>query len=64
MSNKRDFVQRLLPVIDGFRAAKDAVPSETEREANMHKNFGSLLSSMLLILEKSGYKEFNVGESI
>jgi molecular chaperone GrpE (heat shock protein) len=54
-------VQRLFPVIDGFRAARATVPPETEREENMHKNFGSLLSSMLLILEKSGYKEYDVG---
>eukprot|EP01035_Chromulina_nebulosa_P020274 gene20274-26319_t len=56
--SKRDFVNKLLPIIDSFREARDLAPPSTEREENMHKNFGSLLSSILLVLEKSGFKEY------
>jgi molecular chaperone GrpE (heat shock protein) len=46
----------MLPVVDLFRQAPTVVPAITEREQNMHKNFGSLLDSILNIIEKYGYK--------
>lgn len=60
--NKREFVMKMLPVVDAFRAAPGISPAETEREDSMHKNFGSLLSSILVVFEKYGYKEYDAGK--
>jgi len=56
--NKRDFVDKILPVVDAFNAAPINVPAETEREENMHKSFGSLVSSIMIVFEKYGVKEY------
>ena len=61
--NKREFVQRMLPVVDSFRAAPTVAPSSNEREESMHKNFGSLSKSLIDVFEKYGYKEFDAGGS-
>jgi molecular chaperone GrpE (heat shock protein) len=53
----------MLPVIDAFRNATKMAPPSTEREENMHKNFGSLLSSILNVFQKYGYKEFTAGSN-
>jgi molecular chaperone GrpE (heat shock protein) len=63
LRNKREFVQRMLPVVDSFRAAPTLAPSSNEREESMHKNFGSLSKSLMDVFEKYGYKEFNAGGS-
>ena len=52
---------KMLPVIESFRQAVIKAPPTTEREENMHKNYGSLLSSILNVFEKYGYKEFKPG---
>jgi molecular chaperone GrpE (heat shock protein) len=57
--NKHDFVQKMLPVVDAFRAAREVAPPTNEREEKMHNNFGSLLSSILNVFEKYGYEEFD-----
>lgn len=59
--NKREFVQRMLPVVDSFRAAPALAPSSNEREESMHKNFGSLSKSVTAVFEKYGFKEFDAG---
>jgi molecular chaperone GrpE (heat shock protein) len=59
--NKKEFVQKMLPVVDAFREARELAPPATEREENMHKNFGSLLSGILTVFEKYGYQEFDAG---
>ena len=51
----------MLPVVDSFREAKNVIPVVTEREANMHNSFGSLLTGILNIFDKYGFKEFDVG---
>jgi len=56
--NKRDFVMKMLPVVDLFREAPIKAVANTDREEQMHKNFGSLLTSILTVFEKYGYKEF------
>ena len=56
--NKREFVIKMLPVVDLFREAPIKAVANTEREEQMHKNFGSLLTSVLTVFEKYGYKEF------
>lgn len=61
--NKREFVQRMLPVVDSFREAPTLAPSSNEREESMHKNFGSLSKSLIDVFEKYGYKEFDAGGS-
>ena len=60
-ANQREFVMKMLPVIDAFRQAPLKAPGTTEREQNMHKNFGSLLSSIMTVIEKFGFKEFQPG---
>ena len=59
--NKYEFVEKMLPVVDEFRAAKENFPPTTDREEKMHRDFGSLLDSILLLFEKYGYKEFDAG---
>jgi molecular chaperone GrpE (heat shock protein) len=59
--NKKEFVDKMVPIVEMFRSAPSAVPGETEREQNMHKNFGSLLSSIVTIVEKYGYKDLIAG---
>ena len=62
--NKRDFVKKMLPVVDSFRSARTVAPPNTEREERMHDTFGSLLSSILTVFEKYGFKEFEAGKLI
>ena len=57
--NKREFVSKILPVVDAFNAAPLDHPAETEREENMHKSFGSLVSSIMIVFEKYGVKEYS-----
>lgn len=64
MKNKLEFVQKMLPVVDAFRAAPSVAPPSTEREISIHQNFGSLCQSILLVFEKYGYKEYDSGDSI
>ena len=62
--NKREFVMKMLPVVDAFRAAPIISPSTTDREISMHKSFGSLLESILVVFEKYGFKEYDAGKSM
>ena len=62
--NKREFVMKMLPVVDAFRAAPLVSPSSTEREISMHKSFGSLLESILVVFEKYGFSEYDAGNLI
>jgi hypothetical protein len=55
-------VGKVLPIIDAFRVVPITTPSQTEREQNMHKNFGSLCTQILMAIEKFGFKEYSVGE--
>ena len=64
IKNKLEFVQKMLPVVDAFRAAPSVAPPSTEREISIHQNFGSLCQSILFVFEKYGYKEFDSGDSI
>lgn len=59
IKNKREFVSKILPVVDAFNAAPLEHPAETEREENMHKSFGSLVSSIMIVFEKYGVKEYS-----
>ena len=59
--NKREFVLKMLPVVDAFRAAPLISTSSTDREISMHKSFGSLLDSILVVFEKYGFKEYDAG---
>ena len=58
-------VRKILPVIDMFRSSRQRVPAENDREESMHTNFGALLDSILLVLRKLGYEEYEttVGET-
>lgn len=64
--NKREFVFKMLPVVDAFRLAKEQAPSVTEKGKNMHKSYESLLDAILLVFDKYGFKEFTVekGDSL
>eukprot|EP01039_Chlorochromonas_danica_P008287 gene8287-9137_t len=54
--NKKEFVEKMLPVVELFRSAPSKVPAETEREEKMYKSFGALLESIVNVIEKYGYK--------
>ena len=60
--NKREFVEKMLPVVDAFRKATEEAPPQTEREENMHKSFSSLLTGILNVFDKYGFKEFSPGQ--
>ena len=62
--NKREFVLRMLPIVDSFRSARSVAPPTTEKEENMHKSFESLLIGILNVFQKYGYKEFTPGTSL
>ena len=55
---RRQFVEKMLPIIDLFRNAPLKYPPTTEKEKNMHESFSSLLDSIIIVAEKYGYKEF------
>lgn len=59
--NKKEFVEKMLPVVDSFRHAREKSPPQTEREENMHVSYGSLLTGILTVFEKYGFKEFEAG---
>ena len=62
IKNKREFVEKMLPVVDAFRMAPIICPSVSERENNMHTNFGSLCKMILEVFEKYGFKELHAGQ--
>ena len=53
-------------MVDAFNAAPISYPAETEREENMHKSFGSLVGSIMIVFEKYGIKEYSaeIGEKL
>jgi molecular chaperone GrpE (heat shock protein) len=59
--NKKEFIEKMIPVVDAFREAPVSSPASTEKEENMHKNFGSLLQGILTVFGKYGFEEFNAG---
>ena len=59
--SKREFIVKILPILDGFQDAQGKAPPTCEREENMHKNFGSLYTSIVAVVEKYGYKLFDGG---
>jgi molecular chaperone GrpE (heat shock protein) len=58
--NKKEFVMKMLPVVDSFLDAPHVAPASTEREEKMHESFGSLLKGILNVFNKYGYQEFTV----
>ena len=60
--NKREFIQRMLPVVDDFRMARDRAPPTSDLEEQMHDSFGSLLKGILTVVDKYGYKEYFPGK--
>lgn len=53
---------KMLPVVDAFREAPKSAIATTEREENMHKNFGSLNNQILAAFAKFGYSEYTPGK--
>ena len=51
----------MLPVLDAFEDAVKKAPPTNEREESMHKNFGSLYTNIVTVVEKYGYKLFEAG---
>lgn len=52
----------MLPVVDTFRSAPLLAPAVSEKEKNMHKSYGSLLSNILAVFGKYGYSEYHAGK--
>ena len=63
-NNKREFIEKMLPLVDAFRNAPLLAPAVTEREQSMHKTYGALLDSILAVFQKYGYKEFEAGNAL
>lgn len=59
--NKREFVSKMLPWVDEFRAVPAALPAESTKGHNMHQSFAALLQSVLTVFEKYGYREYTPG---
>lgn len=51
----------MVPIVQMFRAAPKELQAETEREQNMHKNFGSLLDGIVNVIDKYGYRDLIEG---
>ena len=62
VKNKKEFVEKMLPVVDAFRMAPIMSPSVSERENSMHTNLGSLSKMILEVFEKYGFKELHAGQ--
>lgn len=58
IANKREFVKKMLPIIDSFRNTPLTIPADTETGQNMHTGFGALLTGILNVIDKYGFKEF------
>ncbi len=56
--NKKEFVLKMLPVVDSFRDATVIAPANTDREEKMHESFGALLKGVLNVFNKYGYQEY------
>ena len=52
--NKREFIKKMLPVVDAFEAAPIDAPSTTDKEKTMHETFGALRSSIDIVFQKYG----------
>lgn len=52
----------MVPIVQMFRAAPVELLAETEREQSMHKNFGSLLDSIVNVIDKYGYRDLIEGK--
>jgi hypothetical protein len=62
-NNKREFIEKMLPLVDAFRSAPLLAPAVTEKELSMHKTYGALLDNILAVFQKFGYKEFDIGNN-
>eukprot|EP01038_Epipyxis_sp_PR26KG_P006637 gene6637-9111_t len=64
--NKKEFVVKMLPVVDSFRSSREIYPPTTDREENMHKTFEALLTGVLNVFDKFGFKDFEpeVGDKL
>lgn len=60
VENKREFIFKMLPVIDAFKSASITAPATTDREQKMHDSYGALLKGIMIVFDKYGYKEYNV----
>lgn len=60
--NKREFVEKMLPLVDAFRGAKTMSPNTAEKEKLMHDSFGALLTSVIVVFDKYGFKEFDAAK--
>jgi hypothetical protein len=58
--NKKEFVLKMLPVVEAFKKASEENPATTETGENMHKAFSSLLDSVYYVFERYGFKQFDV----
>lgn len=58
-ANKREFVLKMLPIVDAFKKVPDDIPATNEREENMHESLGKIQYVQILqAFEKFGYVEF------
>lgn len=57
-NNKKEFVNKMLPIVDAFRMAPIDVPGDSEKEKTMHTTMGALLNGIVIAIEKFGYKEY------
>eukprot|EP00607_Mallomonas_marina_P004208 CAMPEP_0182428068 /NCGR_PEP_ID=MMETSP1167-20130531/20994_1 /TAXON_ID=2988 /ORGANISM="Mallomonas Sp, Strain CCMP3275" /LENGTH=241 /DNA_ID=CAMNT_0024610719 /DNA_START=222 /DNA_END=947 /DNA_ORIENTATION=+ len=57
-ANKREFVLKILPIVDAFRAAPLIAPATTDEEQKLHDGFTSLLTGVTNVIKKYGYTEF------
>lgn len=61
-NDRRNFILKLLPLMDAMREAPQVAPASTPRGESMHESYQSLLAKMTELFENYGYKEFSAGE--
>lgn len=60
--NKKDFVDKMLPIVEMFRSVPRTYPPSTEREVNMHNTYAALLESIVAVIDKYGYAHLLEGK--
>ena len=63
IANKREFVEKMFPVLGAFRNASNMQLASTPKEEQMHKGYSDLLKYIMIVFEKFGFKEFTPGKT-
>ena len=59
-ANKREFVLKMLPVVESLRAVPKQFQDPDDRATSMHENLGQIqINQIIQAFDKFGYREFS-----